>query len=69
MYSIEIKTTIASSPIGINMAARSLLMGPSELLTSAVVTGSILLVVMVVEVVVEVKLVVCVVVWLSQQKS
>ena len=49
------------------MAARSLLLGPSEVVTSWVVSGSMLVVVMV-EAIVEVKLVEFDKVWL-QQKS
>ena len=62
IYSIKIKTMIASSPIGVNMATRSLVMGPFELLTSGVVTDKMFVAVMVVESVVEIRLVVSVVV-------
>ena len=40
---------IASSPIGVNMATRSLVLGPSELLTSGVETDKMFVAVMVVE--------------------
>ena len=58
---------IAISPIGIIMAARSWLLGPSEVVNSWVVSGSMLVVVMV-EAIVEGKLVEFDKVWL-QQKS